>query len=95
MLFRLALEQGKPGATYHGVADEGVPVRQVAEAIGAGLGLPVASVRGEDVASHFGYLAPFVTLDDWTSSEQTKARLGWRPEQGGLIADIEHGDYLA
>ena len=94
VLFRLALEQGEPGGVYHGVADEGVPVRQVAEAIGAGLGLPVVSVRNEDAISHFGYLAPFVILDDWTSSEQTRARLGWRPERVGLIADIEGGGYL-
>jgi len=94
VLFRLALEQAKPGATFHGVADEGDPLRRVAQVIGNGLGLPTTSVSDEEAADHFGHMVLFVTLDDWTSSEQTKARLGWRPEHLGLIDDIEHGGYL-
>jgi nucleoside-diphosphate-sugar epimerase len=94
VLFRLALEHAKPGAIFHGVADEGVALRRIAEAIGNGLGLPTTSVRAEDAGDHFGHMALFVTLDDWTSSEQTKAQLGWRPGHPGLIDDIEMGGYL-
>ncbi|MDA8310296.1 MAG: SDR family oxidoreductase [Actinomycetota bacterium] len=95
VLFRLTLEQAKPGATFHGVAEEGVPLRRIAEAIGNGLGLPTTSVRDEEAGDHFGHMALFVTLDDWSSSEQTKAQLGWRPGHLGLIDDIEHGGYLS
>jgi len=94
-LFRLALEQAKAGATFHGVADQGIPLRQIAEVIGAGLGLPVISVSSEDAAAHFGYLAPFAALDDWSSSGRTQEQLGWRPDHPGLIADLEHGGYLS
>jgi nucleoside-diphosphate-sugar epimerase len=76
------------------VGDEGVPFRQIAEAIGVGLGLPVTAVAAEDADAHFGYLAPFVGLDNPTSNERTKALLGWKPEHLGLIDDIERGGYL-
>ena len=94
-LFRLALESAPAGAKLHGVGDEGVPFRQIAEAIGTGLGLPVTAVAAEGAAAHFGYLAPFVGVDNPTSNERTKALLGWKPEHIGLLADIERGGYLA
>jgi hypothetical protein len=88
------LAQAKSGATIHCVDDDGVPLLQIAEAIGKGLGLPTISMRDEEAADHFGHMALVVTLDDWTSSEQAWAHLGWRLGRLGLIDDIEHGGYL-
>ncbi|MGD0704493.1 MAG: NAD-dependent epimerase/dehydratase family protein [Trebonia sp.] len=93
-LFRLALEGAPAGAKLHGVGDEGVPFRQIAAAIGAGLGLPVTAVAAGDADAHFGYLAPFIGLDNPTSNERTRALLGWKPEHPGLLADIERGGYI-
>jgi nucleoside-diphosphate-sugar epimerase len=93
-LFRLALESAPAGAKLHGVGDEGVPFRQIAEAVGVGLDLPAASVAAADADAHFGYLAPFVSLDNPTSNERTRALLGWKLEHPGLLADIERGGYL-
>jgi nucleoside-diphosphate-sugar epimerase len=92
-LFRLAVESAPAGARLHGVGDE-APFRQIAEAIGAGLGLPVTAVLAQDAEAHFGYLAPFVGLDNPISAARTKAMLGWQPEHPGLIEDIQHGGYL-
>jgi nucleoside-diphosphate-sugar epimerase len=94
-LFRLALESAPAGTKLHGVDDEGIPFRQIAEAIGAGLGLPVTAVGPEDAGEHFGYLAPFVGLDSPASSAMTRARFGWAPEHPGILDDVERGGYLA
>jgi nucleoside-diphosphate-sugar epimerase len=93
-LFRLALENAPAGAKLHGVADAGVPFRQIAEAIGTGLGLPVTAVSAQDAEAHFGYLAPFVALDNPSSNAHTKTLLGWQPERPGLLEDIQRGGYL-
>jgi nucleoside-diphosphate-sugar epimerase len=93
-LYRLALEKGSGGAAYHGVADEGVPFREIAEVIGRRLNLPVVSRAPEEAAGHFGWLAHFVGIDSPASSEQTQKQLGWRPKQRGLIADLEQGTYF-
>ena len=92
-LYRLALERHEPGARYHAVAEEGVPVRQIAEMIGAGLGIRVMSLSPEEAAGHFGWLAPFAGLDLPASSEWTRKHLGWQPTGPGLIADLEKMDY--
>lgn len=94
-LYRLALEKGNAGATYHGVADEGVPTREIAEAIGRGLKLPVVSKSQESAADHFGWIARFFGIDGPASSTQTQQQLGWRPIQAGLIADLNAGHYFA
>ena len=93
-LFRLALESAPACARLHGVGEEGVPVRQIAEAIGRNLQLPVASISGEEVNSHFGFLGAFLSLDCPASSARTQAQMGWRPVQPGLIADLEAGHYF-
>jgi len=93
-LFRLALEKGSPGARYHGIADEGVPVRDIAEVIGRRLNVPVVGKSPEEAADHFGFLARFLALDCPASSAQTQERLGWRPTQRGLIPDLDHGRYF-
>jgi nucleoside-diphosphate-sugar epimerase len=89
-LYRLALEKGRPGARYHAVAEEGVPVRDIAEAIGRRLDLPVVAKAPEQAADHFGWLAPFAAIDCVASSERTRELLGWHPtELPGLISDLE------
>lgn len=93
-LFRLALEKGAAGARYHGVADEGVPLRDIAEVIGRHLNVPVVSKPREEAAGHFGWLAHFVGIDCPASSAQTQKQLGWRPTHSGLIADLEQGHYF-
>ncbi len=89
-LYRLALEKGTAGARYHAVAEEGVPLRQIAEAIGRSLKVPVVSKSPQDAAAHFGWLALFAQMDGLASSALTQQRLGWHPtEKTGLIADLE------
>jgi nucleoside-diphosphate-sugar epimerase len=89
-VYRLALEKAAAGATYHAVAEEGVPLRDIAEAIGRGLKLPVVSKTGDDATNHFGALSGFAGMDGPASSALTQQRLGWRPTQStGLIADLD------
>src|SRR5579864_14015 len=93
-LYRLMLEKGSAGATYHGVADEGVPTREIAEAIGRGLNLPVVSKSYQAAAEHFGWIARFFGIDGPASSTLTRERLGWRPVQPGIIADLSAEHYF-
>jgi len=94
-LIRLALESAPAGARLHGVADEGVPFRDFAAAIGRNLGVPTASVAPEDAAGHFGFLAMFTAADNPSANALTRQRLGWTPTQSGLIADLDDGHYFA
>jgi nucleoside-diphosphate-sugar epimerase len=89
-LYRLALEKGATGAKYHAVAEEGVPVRDVAEAIGRGLKLPTMSLFAERAGEHFGALGLFAGLDLVASSALTQKQLDWRPTQTGLLNDLDH-----
>jgi nucleoside-diphosphate-sugar epimerase len=89
-LYRLVLEKGSHSARYHAVAEEGVPVREIAEAIGRGLKLPTVSLSAEQAGEHFGWLGFFVGLDMPSSSALTQQRLGWRPTQTGLKDDLDH-----
>lgn len=93
-LFRLALEKGSAGAVYHGVADEGVPFREIAGVIGRRLNLPARSISGEEAGAHFGWLAFAATADNPASSARTRERLGWTPVQPELIPDLEAGHYF-
>ena len=93
-LFRLAAEAAPAGSRLHGAGEQGVPFRDIAEAIGRQLKLPVVSVAAPDAADHFGFLAAFVSFDNPTSSALTREWLGWRPEQPDLIADIDKGHYF-
>ena len=89
-LYRLALEKGTAGANYHAVAEEGVPYREIAEAIGRGLKIPVVAISPEEAADHFGWLAFFAGMDAPASSALTQQRLGWHPTQKtGMIADLD------
>jgi nucleoside-diphosphate-sugar epimerase len=93
-LYRLAIEKQEAGAKYHAVAEEGVPLREIAEAIGRGLKVPVVSKSAEESASHFGFLGMFMGRDLVGSSVQTQQRLGWHPTGPGLITDLENMRYF-
>ena len=93
-LFRLALEQAPAGSVLHAVADEGVPIREIAEVIGRHLDVPVASVPPEQAGEQFGFLAGFVGVDAPASSELTRELLGWQPTHPGLIDDLDKGHYF-
>jgi len=93
-LFRLALEKGSAGDRYHGVADQGVPFREIAEVIGRRLKVPVVSKSPEEAADHFGWIAHFVSIDCPASSAQTQEQLGWRPTHASLIPDIDRPTYF-
>lgn len=90
-LFCLALEKAAPGAVLHAVGDEGVPTREIAEVIGRQVNVPIASVSPEQL----GFLGLVMAHDQPASSAETRALLGWRPVQPGLIADMEAGHYFA
>ena len=94
-LYRLVLEKGSAGASYHGIGDEGVAFRDIAALIGRRLNLPVVSVSPDEAANHFGWLAHFVAVDCPASSKGTQEQLGWRPVQPGLISDLEKGTYFS
>ena len=89
-LYKLVLEKGSAGARYHAVAEEGVAVREIAEAIGRGLKVPTVSLSHEQAGEHFGWLGFFAGLDLPVSSALTQERLGWRPTQVRLMDDLAH-----
>ncbi|EIM03978.1 SDR family oxidoreductase [Rhodanobacter sp. 115] len=91
-LYRLAIERREP-ARYHAVAEEGIPVRAIAEVIGAGLGVPVKPISAEDAAGHFGSMGMFAAMDLLASSTWTRKVLGWHPTGPDLITDLKHMDY--
>ncbi|HEX4861345.1 MAG TPA: hypothetical protein VFV07_08915, partial [Rhizomicrobium sp.] len=93
-LYRLALEKGVAGEAYHAVADEGVKMRDIAEVIGRQLNVPVASITPEEAPAHFGWLAMFTMIDAPASSALTQQRLGWKPRETGLLADIGQPGYF-
>jgi nucleoside-diphosphate-sugar epimerase len=94
-LYRLALEKGHAGARYHAVDEEGVSARDIAEAIGRGLKVPVVSLTPEQAAEHFGWLARFDALELQGSSAQTRQELGWNPSGPTLLTDLGNMDYSA
>jgi nucleoside-diphosphate-sugar epimerase len=90
-LYRLAVEKGAAGARYHAIAEEGVPLREIAEAIGRGLKIPVVSKSPEQAAEHFGWLGHFIGLDAPASSALTQEQLGWHPTAlPGMISDLNN-----
>jgi nucleoside-diphosphate-sugar epimerase len=92
-LYRLALEKGTAGARYHAVAEEGVPLKDIATAIGQGLNVPVVSIAPEQAQEHFGFLGFFAGWDAQTSSAQTRAKLGWNPTGPDLLTDLGNMRY--
>ena len=93
-LYRLVLEKGDAGARYHGVAEEGVPFREIAGVIGRRLNRPVVSKTSEEAASHFGWFAHFAAGDLPVSSQRTQQLMGWQPKQPRLIPDLDRARYF-
>jgi len=93
-VYRLALEGAPAGSRLHAVADEGIPFRDIAAAIGRGAGVPVASVSAVDARERFAFLGGFVGVDNPSSSEATRTMLGWQPAHPGLLEDLAHGHYF-
>lgn len=94
-LYRLVVEKGQPGGRYIAVAEEGVPTRDIAAAIGRGLELPLVSLTPDKAPAHFGFLAAFAGRNLTASSVLTQQRLGWHPTGPGLIADLENMNSIA
>ena len=90
-LYRLAVEQASAGAVLNAVGDDGVPVREIAEAIGRHLNLPARSLSAGEFG---GMLVPLLSTDMPASSTITRELLGWQPTHPGLIEDIEQGHYF-
>ena len=95
VLYRRALESAPAGTRLHGVGDEGIPFRQIAEVMGRHLDVPVVSIEPEDAEARFGPLARLVVLDNPTSNARTREVLAWEPTHVGLIEDLEEGHYFA
>lgn len=93
--FRLALEHGGAGHRYHVLDDDGVPFRDIAGVIGRRLDVPVVGMSADQASDYFGWFAGFAQMDVPTSSERTRAALGWQPTQPGLLADIDQPGYFA
>jgi nucleoside-diphosphate-sugar epimerase len=94
VLYRLALENAPAGTRLHGVAEQGVAVRDIAEVIGRHTQLPVTSIAAEDAFAHFGLVGAILTLDVPASSDLTQKQLDWHPAQPGLIADLDDTRYF-
>ncbi|MDR3489548.1 MAG: SDR family oxidoreductase [Bradyrhizobium sp.] len=94
-LFRLALEKGRPSARYNAVAEEGVPLRDIAKVIGRGLKLPVESITPEEAKAYFGWLAGLAQTDLSASSALTRTELGWATTGPDLLSDLREMDYSA
>jgi nucleoside-diphosphate-sugar epimerase len=94
-LVRLGLEEATPGTILHAVAEQGVPTRTIAEAIGRGLDLPIESIAPEDVPDHFGWIGAFFGMDLPVSSEVTQERFNWSPTGPTLLEDLANGAYFS
>jgi nucleoside-diphosphate-sugar epimerase len=94
VVYRLALEKSAAGVRYHAVADQGIPFQETASVIGRRLNVPVVSKTPEEAKQHFGWFARFAAADLPASSQWTRKRLGWRPRQLGLIADLDAPHYF-
>ena len=94
-LYRLALETAAAGTRLHAIADEGIPLRDIASAIGRRLDIPVVGMPVERVREHFDWLAPFITLNCPASSAITQQRFGWHPVQPTLLNDLDQDFYFS
>ena len=93
-LYKLALENATPGARFHAVAEQAITFREIAEAIGKGLNIPVISKSAEEADEHFGWFARFAAIDCPASSKLTQERLNWHPAKPTLLTDLEKGIYF-
>jgi nucleoside-diphosphate-sugar epimerase len=95
VLYRLALEKGPAGSTFHGVGDTGIPRRVIAETIAGKLGVETRSITDEEAPQYLGFLAAFAGFDNPTSNDKTREVLGWEPTHPGWVQDVETGHYFA
>ncbi|RWX79134.1 SDR family oxidoreductase [Neorhizobium lilium] len=95
-VYRLVLEKGREaaGRRFHATDEDGIPFRQIAEAIGKGLTLPVAGVSGEEAAAYYGWFSHFAAIDNRVSSRKTREFLGWQPSQPGLLQELAEPHYF-
>jgi len=93
-LYRLAVEKAPSGSRFEGAADEGVPFREIADAIGRRLNVPVVGIAREEADAHFGFLGTLASLDIPRSNAAAREVLGWQPVQPGLLADLEQPHYF-
>ena len=93
-LFVQALENGEAGSVYHGVAEEGIPVIDIATAIGRCLDLPVTAATPKEIKDRFSFIAPFIEVDNPVASASTRIRLTWEPTHRPLLDDLAHGTYF-
>ena len=93
-LYVLALNKAADHAVYHAVDEEGVPFREIAGIIGKHLHVPVASISGDEIAAHFGWFERFAQIDAPASNAKTRAELGWKPIEDGLLADLDSAAYF-
>lgn len=89
ILFRLALEKGRPGAMYHAIAERGVPIKDLANLIGKKLNVPVVSKTMEEAQQSLGFMSFPLSRKNIVSSDKTQKELGWTPTQKGWLADVE------
>jgi nucleoside-diphosphate-sugar epimerase len=94
-LFRLAVERAKPATLLHGAAEQGIPMRVIAETIGQAIGVPARGMAEAEAATHFDWMARFVGIDNPTSSALTRAWLGWDPQGPDLLTDMRENGYFA
>lgn len=71
-----------------------MPFKEIATFIGRRLNMPVVSLSPEEAAAHFGWFAMFAAMDVPASSERARRLLGWKPEEVGLIADLDTDGYF-
>jgi len=93
-LFRLAMEKSAPATALHAVAEEGIAMRAIAEAIGAGVGVPLRSIAPEAAGEHFEWLGRFVAIDQPISSRLTREWMSWQPQENGLLNDLRESGYF-
>ena len=93
-VYRLIIEKKPAQKVYHAVAEEGIPFRQIATAIGQGLHIPTVSKEGADADAHFGWFKHFAAIDCPASSAQSRKSLGWEPTHPGLPEDLASGIYF-
>lgn len=93
-LYRLAVEKGPAGSTFHGVGDPGIPFKVIAETIAGKLGIETRSITEEEAPHHLGFLAGFAGLDNPVSNDETRKALGWEPSHPGWVEDVQSGHYI-
>jgi nucleoside-diphosphate-sugar epimerase len=94
VLYRLALEKAPAGTRLHGIDDEGIPFKTVAETIAGKLGVETKSVSQEEAGEYLSFLAAFAGFDNPVSNLKTRELLGWEPSHPRWVEDVQQGHYF-